>query len=100
MRELLLEQLRHIVLALPAGVTFAQWYYDGCDFDVFEFSDPIQREAVSFAFGYLRGAHEATDCTLLEMLWDHDIDETTLGIAKEPRIRKQRRKADRKVSRG
>jgi hypothetical protein len=78
MRDLLIEQLTHIIHALPAGMTFQDWYDDACSFEHFTFGDPIQREAVSFAYGYLRGAHEACDVTMMELLDEHDIDPDAL----------------------
>lgn len=76
-RELLQEQVDRILDALhPRGITFVEWYSDhACSFDVFEFSSPdgTDREAVSFAYGYLRGAHEIADVTMLELLESHNV---------------------------
>lgn len=88
MRELLIEQLRFIMDALPDGMTFEQWYTDeSCSFEVFEIGDDTHREAVSYAFGYLRGAHEALDVTLSELLDEHGIDADACGESAKRRRR-------------
>lgn len=73
MRDCLVEQVDHIVNALPDGVTFALWYDDGMPFEIFAFGDNVQREAVSFARGYLEGAADALDVTLMTLLDEHSI---------------------------
>lgn len=88
MRELLIEQLRHIMNALPDGMTFEQWYTgEMCSFEAFEIGDDTHREAVSYALGYLRGAHEALDVTLWELLDEHGIDADQCGDRDKRRSR-------------
>jgi len=70
--DLVREQLEHLVNALSARMTFDDWYSDGADFSDLigepGDADPVQIEACSFAWGYLRGVAEARDQTPMEML--------------------------------
>jgi hypothetical protein len=75
MRDLLQAQVDVILhalqtIALPVGQTFESWYEDGCDLQVF----PGDRSEMAYALGYLRGAHELADVTLLELLEEHEVD--------------------------
>ncbi len=87
MRDCLVEQVDHIVNALPDGVTFALWYDDGMPFEIFDFGDDIHREAVSFARGYLEGAADMANLTILGLLDEHSI----LTNQPKPKARKRRK---------
>lgn len=73
------EQLQHLVDAVSARMTFDDWYSDGAEFSALigepGDADPVQAEACSFAWGYLRGVAEARDQTVMEMLDDLAADE-------------------------
>ncbi len=90
MRECLQEEVNHIVQALPGAMTFAEWYDDGMPFDVFDFGDDVQREAVSYATGYLQGAADLAEQTILTMLDEHGV---LMNQPKPNHKRASRRKA-------
>jgi len=69
MAELLAEQVVHIVNALPPGVTLDDWYSDYMmSMEPFGDLDNLQREAVAYATGYLRGVAECANVTVMELL--------------------------------
>jgi len=75
LRSLLLDQLQVIADHLPEGRNVQAWYDDGAAFEelVGDIENDVDREEVSIAFGYLRGAHEALDVTMSEMFDGEDI---------------------------
>jgi hypothetical protein len=82
-------QVDHIRDALGDGVLFADWYDAGMPFDVFDFGDDLQREAVSYARGYLEGAADLAGVTVLTLLDEHNV------LTCQPKLapRKRRKKA-------
>ncbi len=81
LRECLLEQLHVIADVLPEDRTVRDWYDDGADLDeliAVVDVDLQRRDEVATAYGYLRGAHEALDVTLSELLDDENISMDTL----------------------
>lgn len=73
MRACLSEQVRHILGALPSGMSFDDWYDDAMPFDAFTFLNDVQREAVTYARGYLQGAADAVDLTVLTLLQEEGV---------------------------
>jgi len=93
LNELLGPEVEHIRNALPEGLSFDDWYSDGMPFDVFVFADDLHREAVSYARGYLHGAADALDVTLLELLWDEGFAAVIAVPATPTTLPKARKRA-------
>ena len=78
MRDCLCERLSEVLEALPKGITFEDWYSDGADLDDLAYGHVVEgvtvvRWDVAKAWGYLQGAADAFDVTVLENLQNHSI---------------------------
>lgn len=88
LRALLIEQVAVIVDALPDGMTFDQWYSD----EMAQLDVLTEHKFSGYALGYLRGAHEACNVTLMELLDEHGIDPDQCGTSKPARKLRKRGK--------
>lgn len=73
MRDCLAERLvfvhRHLA---SAGTTADVWYDAGQDFDTLDL-DPIEAESFANAWGYLQGAADMADLTVMELLSEYGL---------------------------
>lgn len=75
MRACLTEQVDAIRESLPPGRSFLDWYDDGADAEAF-MTAGANVHALG-AWGYLQGAADALDLTVLELLDEHSVNLTT-----------------------
>lgn len=80
MRACLTEQVDAIRDALPLGRSFLDWYDDGADASAF-LTAGANVHALG-AWGYLQGAADALDLTVMEMLDEHSVQMTTPRAAR------------------
>lgn len=73
-KELLQEQVDVILQTLGTDLTFVEWYHDGCAIEALSWAVGPSITSAVFAFGYLRGAHEMADVTMLELLDAHGVN--------------------------
>ncbi len=64
--DLLASQLDTLALAMPPSLSVAQWYDDGADVAVF--TTPGANTSGLYAWGYIVGAADALDVTVLTLL--------------------------------
>jgi hypothetical protein len=92
--ECLEEQLRFARDHLRAAEMTVQDFYDsGQDFEaIADKLDDLQRESLAHAWGYLEGAADALDLTVLELVEAHGLSFDAPAHHKRQLIRKPRRK--------
>lgn len=92
MAECLQERIDTICEALPAGVSFEEWLSDApSGFEAlheYHLGNAVLLESVGNAYGYLEGAADMAEMTVLELLWEHEC-----------RLSKPRAKRERKATR-
>lgn len=82
--ECLQEAVDNLRAALPDGTDLEAWLAEA---DVAEIDGAVEdAQAIAFNVGYLRGAHEALDITMLEMLQEFGVRLTAKNKRKRFRV--------------